>query len=476
MKNTKRSGWRYLMLMGLLAVAAASLPGCPIPSDLLVVDPVSLDFGDTETKVSIQLHNNGGAALPWDSETGAAWLSLQPGRGELAPKGTVKVWVTCDRELISNHLNETSIVFSTDGFQVTVMVHVKRVSREGEAEVSTDEGEDNSEGETEAPTDEAEDNNEGEAEAPTDEAEDNNEGEAEAPTDEAEDNNEGEAEVSIGEGGSDEGEGTPVETETFTLPGGVPLTMVRIEPGTYLMGRYPGERGSESDEVPQHAVTFASGFWLGMYEVTIGQYLAYLRTARDESGVDWSDSDCPITRDRGTYALRGNDFGQSESQPMAEVSWFGAQGFCAWVARETGLPFRLPTEAEWEYACRAGTETRFYWGDDPDYTAIDDYAWWNGLTVEIDENYTHLVGQKLANAWGLYDMIGNVWEWGADDWKDYYTGAPSDGSAWIGSPRAEWRVTRGGGYGTVDYQCRSANRGGHNPLGTSGYIGLRLAR
>ena len=120
--------------------------------------------------------------------------------------------------------------------------------------------------------------------------------------------------------------------------------------------------------------------------------------------------------------------------------------------------YRLPSEAEWEYACRAGSETEFCFGDDA--KRLGEFAWYS----ENSESKTHPVGEKKPNAWGLYDMHGNVWEWVEDDWHDSYEGAPDDGSAWIDKPRGSDRVVRGGSWGDVARYCRSAVRSGYAPV------------
>jgi len=148
------------------------------------------------------------------------------------------------------------------------------------------------------------------------------------------------------------------------------------------------------------------------------------------------------------------------------------KSFIAALNSYTGKIFRLPSEAEWEYACRAGTTTRFYWGDDASHTEIGDYAWWLGNSG----NETRDVGGKLANALGLYDMSGNILEWCEDDWHDSYMGAPADGSAWADSPRGSYRVGRGGGSSTYSADCRSAYRFKLPPSATDSILGFRLAR
>ena len=237
------------------------------------------------------------------------------------------------------------------------------------------------------------------------------------------------------------------------------IEMVWIEPGTFEMGRYSGEQGSSATEDPQHTVTLYSGFWLGKYEVTKGQWETLMGT------TPWRNAD---------YVLDDPD------SPAIDMFPRDAREFIELLNRLSGQTFRLPSEAEWEYACRAGTTTRFYWGDDPDYTAIDDYAWWEYNASDLLQRYAHVVGLKLPNAWGLYDMSGNVYEWCADNWHDSYDGAPSDGSAWVNSPRNAPQVCRGGSWIGGAWYCRSARRrnGTVSIIGSNPYnfYGFRLAR
>ena len=125
----------------------------------------------------------------------------------------------------------------------------------------------------------------------------------------------------------------------------------------------------------------------------------------------------------------------------------------------TGYAIRLPSESEWEYACRAGTTTAYSFGDDE--SLLGDYAWYLDNAGKAGERYAHPVGQKLPNAWGLYDMHGNVWEWCEDPWHDNYDGAPTDGSVWPTGGRSRDRVLRGGSWGGNARHCRSAPRNGH---------------
>ncbi|MCX5769469.1 MAG: formylglycine-generating enzyme family protein [Candidatus Hydrogenedentes bacterium] len=254
--------------------------------------------------------------------------------------------------------------------------------------------------------------------------------------------------------GEGEGEGE-WETETIMLPDNVPLEMVWIPGGTFMMGRYPGEQDSWESEDPRHQVA-VPGFWMAKYELTKRQWQAVMGT------TPWSGL---------SYVLNDLD------SPAVYVSWDDAKAFITALNTQTGLTFRLPSEAEWEYACRADTTTRFYWGDDPDYTLINDYAWWYGNAWDAGEQYAHVVGLKLPNAFGLYDMSGNVWEWCEDDWHSSYTGAPTNGSAWVDSPRGSYRVRRGGDwcYYGGDFR-RSAYRGLSYPSRTYSNFGFRLSR
>ena len=285
--------------------------------------------------------------------------------------------------------------------------------------------------------------------------------------------------------------------ELITIPldlpaGAKPLEMVLIPAGTFTMGSPASERGRYSSyEWLPHEVTISTDFYLGKYEVTVGQYAAFLRATGKESGVDWSDSDCPLTRSGGNYELRGT-FGQSWDQPMVEVSWYGAAMFCNYMSQKQGLQpvydessweadldangYRLPTEAEWEYACRAGTTTRFSFGDALEcddgcgYCEIfDQHMWWCGNN---SPSGTKEVGLKLPNPWGLCDMHGNVWEWCSDWWRDPYDRGPQVDPT--GQESGSYRVIRGGNWYNNAWWCRSAFRCWYWPVYTLNYIGFRV--
>ena len=251
---------------------------------------------------------------------------------------------------------------------------------------------------------------------------------------------------------------TPVVGTTYTvlLPGDLPLTMMWTPGGTFLMGRYAGEPDGYITEDPQHSVTLG-GYWMAKYELTKRQWKAVMGTA------PWTGQ---------TFVLADLD------SPAVYVSWNNAQAFLTALNNYTGKTFRLPSEAEWEYACRAGTTTRFYWGDDPSYTVIENYAWY--FNRDTTEYYAHVVGQKLPNAFGLCDMSGNVWEMCQDWYNSSYMGAPTDGSAWE-LPTSSYRVRRGGSWYDVNDTSyvpitgRSASRGRLTPDHTDCIAGFRVA-
>ena len=230
----------------------------------------------------------------------------------------------------------------------------------------------------------------------------------------------------------------------FQLTEDVTITMVWIPAGEFMMGAQEDEQDANDDEYPRHRVTFDYGFWMGKYEVTQAQWEAVM----------------------GDNPAQG--YGVGDDHPVYPVTWDDIQNF----ESELDDVFRLPSESEWEYACRAGTDTRFYWGDDPDYEDINDYA----VHTDNDPNGTDEVGTKRPNAWCLYDMSGNVWEWCEDDWPSNYNNAPNDGSPWINVPRAGYRILRGGAWNNDPEMCRSAYHAGAFPDLSYSSFGFRLVR
>jgi hypothetical protein len=223
---------------------------------------------------------------------------------------------------------------------------------------------------------------------------------------------------------------------TETLAGNTKLEMVKIPAGSFAMGteeteviRFCREYGTDwfKNEMPQHRVNLQE-FYLGKYPIIQEQY----------------------------QAIMGNNpshFKDNPKNPVENVSWNDAQEFCQKLSDKTGKKYRLPSEAEWEYACRAGTQTHYYFGDNADL--LGEYAWYG----EKSGSKTHPVGQKKPNNWGLYDVSGNVWEWCEDVWHDNYKNAPTDGTAWNhDNSQNNKRVVRGGSWSFYPRYCRSASR------------------
>ncbi len=242
------------------------------------------------------------------------------------------------------------------------------------------------------------------------------------------------------------------QDSVFTLPGGASLEMVWIEPGTFQMGSPDSEQGRDSDEGPVHSVTISEGFYLGKYEVTQGQWESVM----------------------GTRPWQGeNNVRLGSNYPAVYVSWEDVQEFIRRLNGSGGSDvYRLPTEAEWEYACRAGTRTRWSFGDDE--SQLGDYAWYGRNASDVGERYGHIVGTKRANPWGLYDMHGNVWE-RVQDWFDgnYYRSSPSVDPQ--GPATGSRRVVRGGHFNSSPQRVRSAVRVGDLPSYRTPSAGFRLA-
>ncbi|MBD2624348.1 SUMF1/EgtB/PvdO family nonheme iron enzyme [Microcystis flos-aquae FACHB-1344] len=238
---------------------------------------------------------------------------------------------------------------------------------------------------------------------------------------------------------------------TENLPNRVTLEMVSLPAGEFLMGSPDSDPDARDWEKPPHQVKVNS-FAIGKYLVTQAQYEAVMGT-------------------NPSYFSNNSWFKNNLQNPVEKVSWDDAQAFCQKLSQITGKTYRLPTEAEWEYACRAGTTTRYYFGDDANQ--LGDYAWYDGNSQKT----THPVGQKRPNAWGLYDMSGNVFEWCEDDWHDNYIGAPKDGSAWTinNDNRSHPKCLRGGSWVISPNICRSANRVRDDPGYDYGIDGFRVA-
>ncbi len=256
---------------------------------------------------------------------------------------------------------------------------------------------------------------------------------------------------------------------TEDLSNSVTLDMAAIPGGTFIMGAPETEERSFDDECPQHRITIQP-FFMGKYPVTKAQWKAVAALPK---------VNCYLSSDGGYFG--GHN---ANNLPVESISWHDAVEFCARLSRNTGRNYRLPSEAEWEYACRAGTTTPFHFGE----TITPELACYNGYNTD-DKVYlaygngpkgefvfrSSPVGCFPPNAFGLYDMHGNVSEWCADTWHKTYVGTPTDGSAWVSNDHwlyKESRVTRGGSWERYPDRCRSAARGskelrggGNNTLG-----------
>jgi len=246
------------------------------------------------------------------------------------------------------------------------------------------------------------------------------------------------------------------------------VTFVEIGPGIFRMGStfkargdwlgklcapfgLPwGEQPEASNEMPVHWVEFRRGFWIATTEITNAQY-------------EWFQE-----KHERNWCAEGDD------DPVVDVSWEEARDYCAWLAAKANRPMRLPSEAEWECACRAGGDGEFTFGDDE--ADLTKYAWYD----ENSDGQAHAVATKRPNRWGLSDLHGNVWEWCEDTYHGTYKDAPTDGSAWTEGgvewePGPPFRVFRGGGWVDSAGFCRSAYRLWNLPGFRAGVLGFRPA-
>ena len=242
------------------------------------------------------------------------------------------------------------------------------------------------------------------------------------------------------------------EKRLFPFP--VP-EMVLIPPGEFMMGipteESRREKATDDSARPVHKVSIARPFWMGKNPVTRGEYAAFVEdTGYDADGGQW----------------RRTRFEQTDRDPVVNVRVADAEAYAEWLSRKTGRSYRLPSEAEWEYAARAGTLTARYWGD-----GFDDAPRY----AHIRGGGTVTVGEREPNAFGLYDMLGNVWEWTADIWHTDYRGAPEDGSAWTTGNSGRC-VLRGGSWGNSPRDVRAGVRGNYVRGDRDYGAGFRLSR
>lgn len=286
-----------------------------------------------------------------------------------------------------------------------------------------------------------------------------------------------------------------VFTDRFLDIQGQAPSMVVVPTGSFRMGAPDNEDGRQDAETPQHDVTIGKGFALGRSAVTVGQFREFVRASgyrpdstrlggasvydegtgamRDDPSADWQDD----------YAGKPAD----SRLPVVNISWADAKAYADWLSQRTGKTYRLPSEAEFEYALRAGTTARYWWGDKSPSGKVENLTggndrspsgrrWSNAFQGYRDGYWGPAPVMSFSpNPFGLYDMGGNVSEWVQDCWHDSYVRAPRDGSAWI-NPGCSVRVVRGGSWGSSPEQVRSAYRQGADASVRSGRVGFRVLR
>lgn len=262
--------------------------------------------------------------------------------------------------------------------------------------------------------------------------------------------------------------------DRFIDGSGVGPDLVLIPTGRFQMGSHEHEHriaekaGAQKSllerELPAHWVGIEQSFALGRYPVTVGEWRAFAKATGWQSklDVDWQQP----------------GFAQDERHPVVCVSWHDAQLYLQWLREKTGQEYRLPSEAEWEYACRAGSRTAFSFGDEitPEHASYDGHFTYNNGPKGSSHGGTTRVGSYQPNPWGLFDMHGNVWEWTQDTAHDNYLGAPADGSAWEQGGDQARRILRGGAWLYQPRYLRSALRNGYSALLANDVVGFRVAR
>jgi formylglycine-generating enzyme required for sulfatase activity len=255
--------------------------------------------------------------------------------------------------------------------------------------------------------------------------------------------------------------------------------MVVLPPGRFEMGSPPGEPEHEGNESPLHEVTIARPFAVGRFEVTLGEFKSFVRASghRPASGCSTNESDVVSHRSDRDYLNPG--LAQTDLHPVVCLSWDDAMAYAEWLSRRTGGRYRLLSEAEWEYAARAGSSAPFPWGA----KVTTDQANYDGQYVYdhgppgLRRKTSLPVGSFPPNAFGLHDMAGNVWEWVMDCLHMDYAGAPADGSPWLGDDETcRSRIRRGGSWDGYAKSVRSANRYWNRTSFRSNYDGFRVAR
>lgn len=288
--------------------------------------------------------------------------------------------------------------------------------------------------------------------------------------------------------------------------------MVLIPKGEFLMGSPQNEQGRYENEGPQHIVTFKKDFYMGQTPVTVGQFRTFINLSgykTEAEKQEWSEWRNPASGNweglpnlNWAYDNKGKT--SDDNNPVVHISWNDAVAYTKWLSKMTKQKYRLPSEAELEYTNRAGTTTRYWWGDESPSLKVANlkgefdipendktwfptpeerqYAYAQGYTPFLFKGYgdghwgISPVASFKANAFGLFDTAGNVWEWATDCWNTSYHGAPDDGSAWTEKGLCKYRVVRGGSYYCFPRHVRSANRWARAIDYRGMYIGFRVVR
>jgi formylglycine-generating enzyme required for sulfatase activity len=246
--------------------------------------------------------------------------------------------------------------------------------------------------------------------------------------------------------------------------------MVQIPGGTFQMG----DKQGFSEEKQVHTVSLQS-FSLGKYEVTIREFKMFVEATHyeiefklDEGCYGWKGS---RWEKRDSFNWKNTGFKQGNDHPVVCINWYDAKAYVRWLSEQTGKDYRLPSEAQWEYACRAGTTTKYWWGNKIGKNNANCYD----CGSQWDNRQTSPIGSFKPNPFGLHDMNGNVYEWLEDIWHDNYNKAPSDGSAWTSGGEQEYRPIRGGSWSDSGWLSCSS-RSGADSEGESSNWGFRVSR
>lgn len=258
---------------------------------------------------------------------------------------------------------------------------------------------------------------------------------------------------------------TQMKTWKLDIGGVRALQMASLPSGKFRMGSPNDEKGHREDEGPVHEVR-VDAFSIGVYPVTLGQFREFVAATGYQTTMEvkgWQQ------------VWKSHAIVQTDHHPVVLISWHDAKAFCDWLCKKSGKIWRLPTEAEWEYACRAGTTSRFFFGDRD--AGLATYAWYDANS-HAD---THAVGGLMPSPWGLCDILGNAWTWCEDRYeKDYYRSSPRSNPVCTTShEERDIRVARGGHFASKAHECRSASRhmwGADNPNLTCGFRVVCLDR